>query len=174
MPTTQLVSLSEYLESARYKRFEYEAGVVTEKPMPNWKHGDLCAWITALIFKFFPQYRAAPEVRSRLKEDRWRLPDIIVDARSRYGEVYAFTPPHLCIEILSEEDTPAKIFTKCRQYHDWGVLHCWIFDPEARIAWQFDPGSEPLPVTDRIAAGEIHFSVERLFQCLDDGFIPDL
>ncbi len=174
MPTTQLVSLSEYLESAQYKRFEYEAGVVTEKPMPNWKHGDLCTWIAALILKVFPHYRAAAEVRSRLKENRWRLPDIIVDERSKRGEVYAYTPPHLCIEVLSDDDTPEKIFTKCRQYHDWGVPHCWIFDPEARIAWQFERGSEPLPVTDRIAAGEIHFGVERLFQCLDDGFIPDL
>ncbi len=172
--TNQLVSLEEYLTSPRFERFEYDAGVVTEKPMPNWKHGTLGGWIVALILKFYPEYVSATEVRSRLRDDRWKLPDVVVALREEVeDDVYATHPPHLCIEILSEDDTKEKLFEKCRQYHVWGVPYCWIFDPEKELAWQFTNGSQPL-LADTLTADPISFSTAVLFSCLRKGFRPTL
>ncbi len=67
--TNQLISVKEFLSSPRYERFEYDAGVVTEKPMPNWKHARPCGWIIALMLKFYPDYAVGPEVPSRLRHD---------------------------------------------------------------------------------------------------------
>lgn len=48
MLATVCISVEEYLSSPEYERFEYEAGVAYEKPMPNWTHSELCAWISRL------------------------------------------------------------------------------------------------------------------------------
>ncbi len=173
--TKQLISVEEFLSSPRYERFEYDAGVVTEKPMPNWKHGRLCAWIIALILKFYPEYAAGPEVRSRLRHDKWKLPDVLVALLEQIeGEEYATRPPHLCIEVLSHDDTREEMFEKCRQYHDWGASYCWILDPEKEVAWQSMPDHEPVLANEVLSADPISFRTDVLFSCLHKGFRPTL
>ncbi len=173
--TNQLISVEEFLSSPQYERCEYDAGVVTEKPMPNWKHGALSNWIAALILKFYPEYVPGSEVRSRLPHDRWKLPDVVVVLREQVeGEEYATRPPHLCIEVLSEGDTREKRFEKCRQYHEWGASYCWIFDPEKEMAWQSIPGQHPILAGELLSADPISFRTDILFSCLHKGFRPTL
>ncbi len=170
-----LVSVEEYLASPFFERYEYERGVVTEKRMPNWKHSRLCGWIIALVLKFYPEYVAGPEVRARLRPDRWRLPDVMVALLEEVKrQEYATTPPHLCIEVLSQDDELEEMKQKCDLYQDWGVPYCWILDPENRIAWQYTRGTQIEQATQSLKAGVITFSVDVLFSCLDDDFRPTL
>ena len=44
--------------------------------MPNWMPGELCTWIAYLLLLYFPKYKNGTEVRSRLKPQSWKLPDL--------------------------------------------------------------------------------------------------
>lgn len=167
MAETTLVSVDEFLSRHEFERCEYEAGVVTEKPMPNWLHGELCTWIAHLLLLYFPGYRNGTEVRSRLREDRWRLPDIAVQSADMPRENYAYSPPHLTIEVLSERDNPDSMFEKCALYHEWGVPYCWVIDGVARRAWEFNRGYSPVEVSHTLVAGEIRLNVAEVFSRLD-------
>ena len=157
--THHSVTVEEYLTSPGFDRFEYEAGVVIEKRMPDWKHSRLCGWIIALVLKFYPEYVAGPEVRARLRQDRWMLPDVTVALLEQVKrEEYATAPPHLCVEVVSKEDTLEQIAAKCAQYHEWGVPHCWILDPENRTAWQYDREDQLHRTFDLLLAEPIELS----------------
>ena len=166
MPAATFVSVEEYLSNPEYERCEYEAGVVTEKPIPDWVHGELCLWIGHLLLLYFPQFRHGTEVRSRLKEHRWRLPDISVEPLSVPRERYAYRPTYLNIEILSEDDTKEKMFGKCRLYHEWGVPYCWVIDGEERRVWEYDRNEAPREAFGELQAGEIKLSIEEMFSRL--------
>lgn len=167
MSVSTVISVEEYLASPEYERFEYEDGVAYEKPLPNWNHSELCAWISHLLLMYFTQFRVGVEIRSRLKPNRWRLPDIGVRHESVPPEKYAYTPLYLAIEILSEDDTPEKMFEKCRLYHEWGVLYCWVIDGLERRAWECHRGQAPVVVAEALSAGEIRLAVEEIFSRID-------
>jgi Uma2 family endonuclease len=46
-------------------------------------------------------------------------------------------PPLLCIEVLSPEDTWAKMRARLNDYLALGVEHLWCFDPDAREARRY-------------------------------------
>ncbi len=163
----RIVSLAEYLTSPEYERCEYEAGVVTEKPMPDWIHGELCSWIAHLLLLYFPKYKNGTEVRSRLKPESWKLPDLTVALRSAPRERYAYQAPYLNVEVLSEDDNREKMFPKCRLYHEWGVPYCWVIDGENRRVWEVNRGEQPTEAVDVIRAGEIELPVNEIFSRLD-------
>ena len=52
----------------------------------------------------------------------------------------------LCIEIPSPEDRLGAVFSKCEEYHAWGVPHCWAIDPVKQTGWEYDAQCEPLKV----------------------------
>ena len=166
MPTSTAISVEEYLSSPEYERFEYEAGIAYEKPMPDWDHSELCIWIGILLYKYFPQFRAGAEIRSQLKSGRWRLPDIGVKHRDFPREKYAYSPLYLAIEILSEDDTPEKLFDKCQLYHEWGVPYCWVIDGVERRVWECHRNQTFIEAAEKVNAGEIELRIEELFSCL--------
>lgn len=164
------ISVEEFLSSPEYERCEFEDGKITEKPMPDWNHSIVAMWIGSLIMRYFPQFAAAAELRSRLNPARWRLPDVSVAPWSDTRLTkYAEKPLHLCIEILSEDDTVEKLIKKCREYHAWGVPYCWIIDPERQTAWQFAAGEEPFQA-DRLQAEPISLPVTEIFAPASRGF----
>jgi Uma2 family endonuclease len=72
-----------------------------------------------------------PEVRHRVQEARYRIPDIAVFEGEPEGEVPS-TPPLIAIEILSPDDLIGYIAPKLEEYRQWGVRHIWLADPEDR------------------------------------------
>jgi Uma2 family endonuclease len=72
------------------------------------------------------------------------------------------TPPMLCIEILSPEDTMSRLTDRTRDYFQMGVPRCWIIDPVARTGWVATPGHMD-EVTDGILrAGEIEMPLAEV------------
>ena len=168
MASTTFVPVEEYLKNLNDNHCEYVDGVLVEKSMPTWMHGALQAWITVLIMRQYPHYIAASEVRSRIGETEFRLPDIAAQLREiARNESYAEQPPRLCIEILSPDDRLGATFAKCERYHDWGVPVCWIVDPMKRRAWSYERGGEPSPETEALAAADIQLSLADVFSILD-------
>jgi Uma2 family endonuclease len=146
---------------------EYVDGLLIEKPMGSVLHGILQMWFGHL-FARYPQYAAASEVHSRVRESEFRLPDVAVQRRDiALSESYARTPLVLAIEILSPGDKLGATFAKCELYHQWGVPWCWIVDPNKRRAWVYQSGDEPRLTEEALEAGDIRFTLVEVFAGLD-------
>jgi Uma2 family endonuclease len=57
------------------------------------------------------------------------VPDVAVIKSSQFqGEIFT-APPHLCIEILSKDDTMEYMQEKIDDYLRFGVPYVWIINP---------------------------------------------
>ena len=71
----------------------------------------------------------------------------------------------LCIEIKSPDDRLGKLFSKCENYHAWGVPHCWAIDPDRKIVWEYTPGdAEPRRAEEFLTAGPIRVALPDVFR----------
>jgi Uma2 family endonuclease len=114
------------------------------------------------------QFDILPELTTRLRETKFYVPDLVVEQTShpiqnRYpgpGD-----PVFLCIEIKSPEDRIGKLFGKCEEYHAWGVAHCWVIDPERKVAWEYTPDDpEPRKVPAALNADPIQLVLTEVFR----------
>jgi len=63
---------------------------------------------------------------------RFRIPDVTVVKTSQFqGEIFE-NPPHLCIEVLSKDDTLDYMQEKIDDYLRSGVPYIWIINPRLR------------------------------------------
>jgi Uma2 family endonuclease len=167
--STALVSVDEYLNTSYKPACEYLDGVLKRKPMPTFDHALVQSRLVSLISAQQRSYIALPELTVKIREREWLVPDVAIMLRSQIQRPYALDPVFLCIEILSPDDRLAETFTKCEQYHLWGVAHCWVVDPEKKAAWIYEKGSAPKRATeeDTLWAGGIHVSMRKLFEAED-------
>jgi len=168
MATGALVSVEEYLATTYKPACDYVDGVLYQKAMPTWDHGTIQSQLSTLITQGFPQYKVGSEVTVRIRTDKYLVPDLIVQDRDRIQKPYPTEPVHLCVEILSPEDRIGAVFTKCEDYHAWGVETVWIVDPENPRAWEYRKGQRPVevPLTGSLTAPGISISLADLFSAL--------
>ena len=73
-----------------------------------------------------------PEQRVQVSPTRFRIPDVTVVIASQFqGEIFR-NPPHLCIEILSKDDTLDYMQEKIDDYLRFGVPYNWIINSRLR------------------------------------------
>ncbi len=125
--------------------FEYWFGKAVQKPMPTAIHSALAFVIATLLFK--RGWKALPEVRLKLSQLAYPVPDVVADIRSLQNP-YLTKPFGLCVEILTPGDKLNKAFDKAAHYLDWGVQTVWIIDPQKRIGYSMSADNpQPIPVT---------------------------
>ena len=102
------------------------------------------------VEEYIARFDVAVEDRARPIQGRYPGPD---------AQVF------LCVEIVSPPDRVGKLFSKCEEYHKWGVPYCWIVDPERKVAWEYTPEDiEPRRVIDALTAGPIRLTLEEVFE----------
>ena len=171
--STPLISTEEYIarfvEGGEKPMCEYIDGELRPKPMPTRKHSQVQANIMFKIRqKNGEQFEALPELTTRLRKTKFYVPDIAVEdlthpIQGRYpgpGD-----PVFLCVEIKSPDDRMGKLFGKCEEYHTWGVPHCWIIDPERKVAWEYAPDdAEPRKADASLNAGPLQMALTEVFR----------
>lgn len=172
MATTALISVDEYvhqyIESGQKPSCEYVNGLLVPKGMGNRKHSRLQRRLLELL-QVFSEFEAFPELHTRLRENEFRIPDIAVERKPVPEEIYPTRAVHLCIEILSPDQTLGQTLEKCEHYHAWGTPYCWVIDPERQIAWQYDRKGEPEArrlADELLTADEIQVTVGEIFAVL--------
>jgi Uma2 family endonuclease len=170
-PLASGIAVEEYLATTYKPACEYLDGVLRQKPMPTWKHGELQSWLAELIRKGFRGFAAGSEVTVRIREGKYFIPDIIVQRRDRLQAPYPTEPVHLCIEILSPDDRSSEVFAKCEEYHAWGVAMTWIVDPDNERAWEYARGERPHEVASggSLTAEGIAIPLSEVFSVLHAG-----
>jgi len=117
MGAATLVSVEEYLRTSYSPDREYVDGRIVERNLGEKTHssiqGNLLGW-----FQVTPM--------------RFRIPDVTVVKNSQpQGEIFT-NPPHLCIEILSKDDTMEEVQEKIDDYLRFGIPYVWIVNPRLR------------------------------------------
>ena len=136
MATNTLIPVSEYLSTSYSPDCDYVDGEVQERNLGEQDHSDLQTRIAKLLgADTNEEYLwVNTELRIQVKATRFRVPDVCVRHANAPSEQIVRTPPLLCIEVLSPEDTVARTRAKVRDYLEMGVLEVWIIDPSARTA----------------------------------------
>lgn len=139
--TAAYISVEQYLKTVYRPDCDYVDGVVEERNVGEVDHGCVQARFAHFFLGLYKEtgLLAMTEVRMRLREKRYRIPDVMV-TRGKPTERVVTTPPLLCIEILSSEDRIARINTRIQDYFAFGVPVVWLVDPEERRLWIYRPG----------------------------------
>jgi len=138
------VSVSEYLHTSfpDLDR-EYRDGELVERTLPDYLHSRtqtlLGAFFEALRKKSIPVY-ACSELRVRLREGLFLIPDIAVFWPSPPTLAVPEIPPLVAIEILSPDDRLAAVLEKMQEFKTWGVPHVWLVDPHSRRMYTCEAG----------------------------------
>jgi Uma2 family endonuclease len=149
--TAAHISVEEYLKTAYHPDCDYVDGVLEERNLGEVDHGSVQARFAQFFLNLYKQTGlfAMTEVRMRLRERKYRIPDVMV-TRGKPAERVVTTPPVLCIEILSSEDRIARLNTRIQDYLEFGVLVVWLVDPEERRLWVYRPGVRFVEATDSV------------------------
>ena len=134
MATAALIPLSQYLRTSYEPDAEFVEGRIEERPIGELDHSDLQSRLNLLLghlsnLRFF---RCNVELRVQTTPGRYRVFDLCLLAAGSPREQIVLTPPLLCIEILSPEDTMRRTLVRIREFLAMGVPEVWVFDPESR------------------------------------------
>ncbi len=162
------IPLAEYLATSYEPDREYVDGELIERAMPDLRHSFAQTTLAALFFALSKQYPVVPlvELRSRLGEKHYRIPDVALYS-ARPVERYPSFPPLVAVEIVSPDDPMSQIVRKLREYRAFGVPNIWLIDPEIEEFYVFD--SNGLYEVAELTLPEFGFEVKPL-----DLFPPDL
>ena len=155
------LSVVEYLSGSFTPACEYIDGTLRQKPMPTKLHAFMQFLLVTLLRE--QGVEALAEVSVRVSPTRYLIADVIADVAIE--DPYPTHPVNLCVEILSPEDRLSAVFTKCEEYHAWGVLCCWVLDPVKQTAWEYHAGCDPakMDLGATLRAGKLAISLNELF-----------
>ena len=134
MATAALISASEYLKTAFEHDAEFVDGRIEERPVGERDHGLLQRKLLLLLSDPATEqyFLCIPELRVQTSPTRFRVPDLCIIGAGAPEEQVVTTPPLLCIEILSPDDTMRRTLTRVRDMVGMGIPEVWVFDPESR------------------------------------------
>lgn len=166
MPTSALISVSEYLRTSYRPDCDYVDGVVEERNVGEWSHARLQAALIALFWSRTEEWnmQAVPEWRVQVARTRFRIPDVCVVLGQEEQEPILRTPPFICIEILSSDDRMSRIQMRIDDYFAFGVPNVWIIDPRSRKAYRCHPQGMTETAVLRTENPEISIPLDALFK----------
>jgi Uma2 family endonuclease len=165
MAVEALVSVEEYLSTSYSPDMEYVDGVLVERYVGEWNHGSVQSNIIFVLRTKYPDIKVIPELRSKVTDTRYRVPDVCVTLRNPHTRVL-MEAPFIAIEILSEEDRVSRLIEKLKEYAALGTPNIWVFDPRVREMFVFHGNALHEVEGDVIATGEpcIELTRTEVFQ----------
>ena len=126
-----LVPLREYLHTSYRPDCDYIDGTIVDRNVGQYEHARLQGLIVTALMNREREWRihVVPEQRVRIRETRYRVPDVVVLAEGAPHPRVIEQAPLLCIEVLSPEDRLSEIAERAYDYQTLGVEQTWIFDP---------------------------------------------
>jgi Uma2 family endonuclease len=135
MAVAQLISAEEYLQTPFQYGAEYIEGRILQRSMPKKPHSKMQRFLLFRLEKAGREsgIQAWPEqsIRTQADPSRYRIPDVCATFGEPDEDVFT-TPPFLCIEILSPDDSVIELRMKIDEYLDFGVEYVWVIDPVTR------------------------------------------
>jgi Uma2 family endonuclease len=86
----------------------------------------------------------------------------VVDADQAVAQILTH-PPLIVMEVLSPEDTWARMEERIADYLDCGIANVWVLDPITRRAWIATVKGYELTTILKVAGTAIAVPLEELF-----------
>jgi Uma2 family endonuclease len=152
----ELLTIEEYLRTAYHPDCEFVDGILEEKNMGEREHSILQVALAAWFFYHRKEWKIVvmSEQRTRVSEDRVRLPDVCLVAADAPYEKVTLTPPMLAVEILSPEDRLPRVMKRMDDFLAMGVKDVWLIDPVEREAFTYTRDGLRLAATDRLGIAD--------------------
>jgi Uma2 family endonuclease len=128
------MTIEEYLNTSYHPDREFVDGRIVERNLGEKTHSVAYGGVIVYFAARSTEYgiKVFPGVRVQVSPTRIRVPDVTVIKKCQFqGEIFT-SPPHLCIEILSNDDTMVDMQEKIDDYLRFGVRYIWIIDPRLR------------------------------------------
>jgi Uma2 family endonuclease len=137
MAVDTLISVEEYLRTTFHPDCHFIDGKVVERNVGQTRHAlaqaEIAAWFTQR--RKVLRLQSLTELRVRVAPPRVRVPDVVI-AEIPIPEEDVFTsPPYLCIEIMSPDDTKGSTQPSLDDYLNFGVPNIWVIDPWKHRGW---------------------------------------
>jgi Uma2 family endonuclease len=165
MTTAQLVSVEEYLHTSFEYDAEYVEGKIVYRSLPQLNHSEMQGSLySALRAEGRSRgYKVWPELRIRTRRDpaRFRVPDLCMTL-GKPDEQILTSPPFLCVEILSPEDSALELRMKIDEYLVFGVPHVWVIDPSLGIGEIYTPDGIAKITDGQFTAGAFRIDISSL------------
>ncbi len=171
MATSTLVPLSEYLRTGYRPDCDWIDGEVRERNRGDGPH----SYLQTFFVKYFGAREKELHVevfcerRMQVSPTRFRIPDVMLVREGNVLERIVHTPPLLCIEVLSPDDTLDSMQDRIDDYLAMGVEHIWVLNPRKRRGFVAD--TQGLHAVEELAVPgtEIRVSTQEIFAGLDRG-----
>jgi Uma2 family endonuclease len=130
-----LVPVEEYLRTNYDPDCEYVDGQIVERNLGEKPHSRIQR---ELILRLSARAKelgmeVLPEQRVQVSGKRFRIPDVTFLRAS--DERIVTSPPFICIEVLSKDDTMYYMQEKIDDYLRFGVPYIWIINPLIKKAY---------------------------------------
>jgi Uma2 family endonuclease len=164
--TVPLVSVEQYLHTSYRPDCDYIDGVLVERNLGQHEHARLQALILYYLMQREQEWNihVLPEQRLRIRESKYRVPDVMVLHRKQAYPPVIEEAPLLCIEIVSPDDRLKDLTERAQDYVLLGVPETWILDPETRRAFRYTSTglNETRPI-GTMRSGQVELDVTVLF-----------
>jgi Uma2 family endonuclease len=162
----------QYLRTVFRPDCDYLDGRTEERNVGEFEHSRVQLMLTRIfgVNERDWQVFTAPECRLQVALRRYRVPDVMLLRRGEKFTRVIRTAPLICIEVLSPEDTWARIRERLNDYLAMGVEHVWCFEPEAREVRRYTAEGF-VKVTEpelTIAGTPIRINLAEVFAILDE------
>jgi Uma2 family endonuclease len=164
MTSAQLVSVEEYLHSTFEHDAEYVEGKIIPRSLPQRPHSKLQTWFARTLFEaahpFGYEVWVEQRIRTQHEPRRYRIPDVCLTSGDPFEDVFT-SPPFLCIEILSPEDSALELRIKVDEYLTFGVPYVWVIDPVSKAGEIYNGDRIERIVNEQSAAAKIRIDLSR-------------
>lgn len=164
MATTHLVSIEEYLRTIYESDAEYVEGRIVQRTVPHFDHGRLQAQLTAYSYAHEHEWGVivVSDTRVQAQPSHFRIPNVSL-VRERPAGGIILTPPVICIEILSPEDSAKELADKIAEYLQFGVEAVWVMDPIERNGTIYPNDGLPRKIEDGVfRTGDIEINIRNI------------
>jgi Uma2 family endonuclease len=169
--TAAQLSLEEYLHTSYRPDCDFVDGQIEERNVGEREHSILQIALGAWFFNRRSEWRIVvmSEQRTRVSENRVRLPDVCIVSSDAPFERVTLTPPIIAIEILSAEDRMHRGIQRLDDFLQMGVPNLWLLDPVDRIAYTYTVSGLKLTEGPRltVAGSPIYLDLPEIFAALD-------
>jgi Uma2 family endonuclease len=166
---TTLISVAEYLASSYRPDREYIDGNLEERNLGEYDHANLQTAVAVWFRNRRREWniRVVVEQRMQVRPTRFRVPDVTVVDGTQPVEQVLTQPPLIVIEVLSPEDTWARMEERLGDYLSFGIANVWVLEPGTRRAWTVTREGRELTSILKVAGSPIAVALEELFQELE-------
>jgi Uma2 family endonuclease len=137
MGTGTLIAVEEYLRTSFDPDCDFIDGEVFQRNVGKKKHSyaqlKIGYWFEIRIQTL--RLQALTELRMQVGPGRIRIPDVVVCEIPLPDEEVFTSPPYLCVEVMSPDDTISAMQDRLDDYLQFGVPNIWVVDPWKHRGW---------------------------------------